>query len=93
MSVSVSIDDIAGAWNDYLKSIHGAYTALKDLPARTGALVHWRIHIADSAKRDFGITILTDKGRRLDPYTNAAVGSLVFAEEAALTQFLLKFSS
>lgn len=93
MSVSVPIDDIVGAWNEYLKSIHGSYTALEDLPSRTGPWINWRIHIANSAKRDFGITILTDNERRLDPYTNAAVGSLVFAEEAALTQFLLKFSS
>lgn len=90
MSVSVPIDDVVCAWNDYLKSIHGDFAHVQ---SRIGSWVNWRIHIADSAKRDFGITILTDKGRRLDPYTNAAVGSLVFADEAALTQFLLKFSS
>lgn len=92
MPVSVPIDDIAGAWNNYLKNIRSFHAALEDLPLRPGPWPNWLILITNMAERDFGITILTDNGRKLDPYTDSTIGALEFAEEAALTQFLLKFS-
>lgn len=88
MAITVPFDDIAFAWNNYLKSIHQAYLdrgTWSGMPA-------WRAYLAEAALRDYSITVLNDRGTKIELYYSSDIGSLVFNDESELTRFLLTFA-
>ena len=93
MAVTVPIDELVLAWNNYLKSIHRGYVELWDdghtLPR---ARSRWWLYFTTSARRDYGITVLTDSSEKDDPHRPLAIGALMFNNEVELTRFLLTFA-
>jgi len=94
MPITVPIDDIVFAWNNYLECIHRQYYLEHGTAdcQRTGHWPNWRRYFKACAKRDYDITVLDNKGRPLGLHQNTSIGSFVFADEGMLTQFLLKYS-
>lgn len=99
MPVSVPIDDIVFAWNNYLKSIYPEFIALGNNPVelqqvrqrRMSPWPAWRTYIAAAANSDYGITILNAQDNKLCTTRDSTIHAIVFDHETQLTQFLLKF--
>ena len=94
MAITVPFDNIAFAWNNYLKGIHQAYLDL-DTQLGWGGMLRlpaWRAYLTEAALRDYSITVLNDHGTKIDLYQSSVIGSLVFNDESELTRFLLTFA-
>ena len=88
MAITVPFDDIAFAWNNYLKSIHRAYLDCGTWRSHPG----WRAYLVETAMRDYSITVLNDHGTKIELYQSSDIGALMFNNEVELTRFLLTFA-